>query len=318
MSLLTPPSTCPRCKQPIAWRDNIPVLSWLLLRGRCRRCGEPISRQYPIIEAAVGAIWVAALLLYGVSLHALAAALFGTILLGIGVTDGRHYLIPDEYTWGGLVLGLALSLGGGVTGFLDKVLGAAVGFALLFAVARLGQWAFKEEAMGGGDIKMMAMVGSFVGWKGVLLTVFLGALLGSLIFVPLSLKKKRLVPFGVFLALGAAVTFVMGDGIIAWYQHFLRGDLEPVRCRDAEVARVVDILLRQSKNNPALIGKAGVGKTAIVEGLAQRIAAGDVPPALKDSRVVALDHVALLAGTAFRGQYEERVRRLVRELSADP
>ncbi len=97
-----------------------------------------------------------------------------------------------------------------------------------------------------------------------------------------------------------------------------RGDLEPVRCRDAEVARVVDILLRQSKNNPALIGKAGVGKTAIVEGLAQRIAAGDVPPALKDSRVVALDHVALLAGTAFRGQYEERVRRLVRELSADP
>src|SRR5439155_1369738 len=61
-----------------------------------------------------------------------------------------------------------------------------------------------------------------------------------------------------------------------------RGDLEPVRCRDAEIARVVDILLRQSKNNPALIGKAGVGKTAIVEGLAQRVAAGDVPPALKD------------------------------------
>ena len=97
-----------------------------------------------------------------------------------------------------------------------------------------------------------------------------------------------------------------------------RGDLEPVRCRDAEIARVVDILLRQSKNNPALIGKAGVGKTAIVEGLAQRVAAGDVPPALKDARLVALDHVALLAGTAFRGQYEERVRRLVRALAADP
>jgi ATP-dependent Clp protease ATP-binding subunit ClpC len=97
-----------------------------------------------------------------------------------------------------------------------------------------------------------------------------------------------------------------------------RGDLEPVRCRDAEVARVVDILLRQSKNNPALVGKAGVGKTAIVEGLAQRIAAGDVPPALKDARLVALDHVALLAGTAFRGQYEERLRRLVQALAADP
>jgi len=97
-----------------------------------------------------------------------------------------------------------------------------------------------------------------------------------------------------------------------------RGDLEPVRCRDAEISRVVDILLRQSKNNPALIGKAGVGKTAIIEGLAQRVAEGAVPPALKDVRVVALDHVALLAGTSFRGQYEERIRKLVRELSADP
>ncbi len=97
-----------------------------------------------------------------------------------------------------------------------------------------------------------------------------------------------------------------------------RGDLEPVRCRDAEIARVVDILLRAGKNNPALIGKAGVGKTAIVEGLAQRIAAGDVPPALKDAKIVALDHVALLAGTSFRGQYEERLRRLVEALAADP
>lgn len=97
-----------------------------------------------------------------------------------------------------------------------------------------------------------------------------------------------------------------------------RGDLEPVRCRDDEIARVVDILLRQNKNNPALVGKAGVGKTAIAEGLAQRIAAGDVPPALKDARLLALDHVALLAGTAFRGQYEERLRRLVQALAADP
>jgi ATP-dependent Clp protease ATP-binding subunit ClpA len=96
-----------------------------------------------------------------------------------------------------------------------------------------------------------------------------------------------------------------------------RGDLEPVRCRDAEIARVVDILLRQGKNNPGLVGRAGVGKTAIVEGLAQRIAAGEVPPALKDARVVQLDHVALLAGTAFRGQYEDRIRRLVRALAAD-
>jgi ATP-dependent Clp protease ATP-binding subunit ClpA len=96
-----------------------------------------------------------------------------------------------------------------------------------------------------------------------------------------------------------------------------RGDLEPVRCRDAEISRVVDILLRQGKNNAALVGKAGVGKTAIVEGLAQRIASGEVPPALKDARLLGLDHVSMLAGTSFRGQYEDRIRRLVQALQAD-
>ncbi len=96
-----------------------------------------------------------------------------------------------------------------------------------------------------------------------------------------------------------------------------RGDLEPVRCRDAEIARVIDILLRQGKNNAALVGRAGVGKTAVVEGLAQRIASGNVPPALKDARVLGLDHVSMLAGTSFRGQYEDRIRRLVQALQAD-
>jgi leader peptidase (prepilin peptidase)/N-methyltransferase len=222
-SLISPPSTCPQCGQRIAWYDNIPLVSWIALRGKCRRCGNAISAQYPLIEALVGALWLAAYLKYGVSVHALAGALFCTILLGIGITDARHYLIPDEFTWGGLGLGLALSLVGGWQGFLQAVIGAAVGFGLLYAVGEAGRWLFKEEAMGGGDVKMMAMVGSFVGWKGVLLTIFAGALLGTLIFVPLSLRKKRLVPFGVFLAVGAAVAFVWGDAIIEWYRHFLSG-----------------------------------------------------------------------------------------------
>ncbi len=97
-----------------------------------------------------------------------------------------------------------------------------------------------------------------------------------------------------------------------------RGDLEPVRCRDAEIARMVDVLLRQTKHNPALVGAAGVGKTALAEGLAQRIVAGDVPPALRDARIVSLDHTALLAGTMYRGQYEERLRRLVAAVTGDP
>jgi leader peptidase (prepilin peptidase)/N-methyltransferase len=222
-SLIRPPSTCPKCKRPIAWRDNIPVVSWLLLKGRCRRCGAPISAQYPIIEASVAILWVASVLAFGPGARAIATAVFGTILLGIVITDARHFIIPNEFTWGGLVIGLALSLTGGAAGFVNALIGAAAGFGLLWIIAQLGHWAFKEEAMGGGDIKMMAMVGAFVGWKGVLVTLLLGALIGSIVFVPLSFKRKRLVPFGVFLAVGAAVTFLFQEAILQWYAQFLRG-----------------------------------------------------------------------------------------------
>ena len=96
------------------------------------------------------------------------------------------------------------------------------------------------------------------------------------------------------------------------------GRLEPVRCRGDEISRVIDILLRQGKNNPALVGPSGVGKTAIAEGLAQRIATGDVPLVLRDVAILSLDHVGLLAGTTYRGQYEERIRVIVQETTASP
>jgi leader peptidase (prepilin peptidase)/N-methyltransferase len=122
-----------------------------------------------------------------------------------------------------LVLGLLLSLRDGLGGLGRAALGATVGFALLYAVAWAGEKAFRKEAMGGGDIKMMAMVGSFVGWQGVLLTVFGGAILGTVVFVPISLRTKKLVPFGVFLAAGAALAFVAGDAILAWYGRTVLG-----------------------------------------------------------------------------------------------
>lgn len=222
-SLIRPPSTCPACGHRIAWYDNVPILGWLWLAGRCRRCKARIAIQYPLIEALVAALWGLAVWHYGVTWPALSACLFGTLLLGIAITDARHYIIPDEFTWGGLVLGLLLSLAGGLAGLGRAALGAAVGFALLYAVAWAGEKAFGKEAMGGGDIKMMAMVGSFVGWSGVLLTVFGGAVLGTVVFVPISLRTKKLVPFGVFLSAGAALAFVAGDAILAWYRRAVLG-----------------------------------------------------------------------------------------------
>ena len=221
-SVVSPPSRCPRCGKPVEWRDNIPVFSWLILGGKCRGCREPISILYPLVELATAVLWGVMAWRYGLSLEALKGALFGTLLLGIALTDAREYIIPNEFTYGGLAIGLILSAAGGLSAVLAALAGAAAGFGILWLVGVAGRWAFKEEAMGGGDIKMMAMVGSFVGWQGVLLTIFLGALAGTAIFLPLTLiGKKKLVPFGVFLAIGAAVTYVIGPAIIDWYRRYL-------------------------------------------------------------------------------------------------
>ncbi|HUR95528.1 MAG TPA: prepilin peptidase [Gemmatimonadales bacterium] len=222
-SVMRPPSRCPKCGRGLRWYENVPIVAWLALRGRCRGCREPISPQYPLIELATALLWAFMTWRYGFGLEALRGAAFFTVLLGIAMTDARAYIIPDEFSLGGLVLGVLFALAVGWQALGVAVLGAAVGFGLLWLVAVLGEWYFEQEAMGGGDIKMMAMVGAFLGWRGTLLTIFLGALIGSLIFVPLSLTgHKKLVPFGIFLALGAAATYLVGPAILDWYGGYVR------------------------------------------------------------------------------------------------
>ena len=221
-SVVRPRSRCPRCGNELRPYDNIPVVSWLLLGGKCRSCREPISPLYPVVELMIGLIWAYMAWRHGITLEALTGSVFFTILAGIAITDFRAYIIPDEFTLGGLVLGLMLAAFSGWNALLWAAIGAAAGFALLWTVGYLGTLAFKKEAMGGGDIKMMAMVGAFVGWQGVLLTVFLGAFLGTLIFVPIHLfNRDKLVPFGIFLALGAAATWIAGEPLLSWYTGYV-------------------------------------------------------------------------------------------------
>lgn len=220
-SVVSPRSRCPACGERIAWYDNVPIVSFLLLRGRCRRCRERISWRYPVVEAGTVAIWVGMAALYGPTPRGLVGALLFSLLLTIAIIDARHYLIPDPLSIGGLAAGLAASFLPGDPSPGTALLGGLVGFAILFGVGWLGERVFKKPAMGGGDMKMMAMVGAFLGPLGAILTIFLGALTGSLIFGPISLKTGKLVPFGVFLALGAAATFLVGDALVDWYAGFL-------------------------------------------------------------------------------------------------
>ena len=221
-SIVSPPSRCPSCQTPLRWYHNVPLASWLALRGRCATCRVWIGWQYPLVEAATAAIWAGNVAAFGIEPQAARAILFLTLLLAIAVTDARFYIIPDELSLGGAALGVALAFLPGSPTVPEAVIGAVAGGSALWLIAILGTWAFKKEAMGGGDIKMMTMIGAFLGWKGALLTVFLGALAGTLVFVPIAWKSDKLVPFGLFLALGAALALYLGDPLLNWYMSFLR------------------------------------------------------------------------------------------------
>jgi leader peptidase (prepilin peptidase) / N-methyltransferase len=227
-SVIRPPSRCPACEHPLAWRDNIPIIGWLLLRGRCRYCGVRIPAQYPMIEAATALVWIAAVARFGPGVEALRSALFLTILLGIAMTDAREMVIPDQFTLVGAAIGLVLAaMPATEISLLAAVLGAVVGYVLLWGVKIVAEKALRKPALGVGDIHMMLLVGAFTGLPGMLLTLMLGSILGLLIGVPLTWIRGRrqivgsYLPLGTFLALGAAAAHVWGAPIVDWYLGFI-------------------------------------------------------------------------------------------------
>ena len=228
-SVVSPPSHCPQCRAPVRWHDNVPVLSWLVLRGRCRACRAPISVQYPIVEFATGLMWAGVFAAHGLSFEAVRGGLFLTLLFGISLSDARFYIIPDEFSIGGTVCGVGMSLLPGGIDWRASALGAAIGYATLWGVGAVGTRVIKklspgrleeagvDRAMGGGDVKMMAMVGAFVGVWGVAETIFLGSVLALVVFGPVASLSKRLIPLGVFLAAAGAITYGWGERLLAWY-----------------------------------------------------------------------------------------------------
>jgi leader peptidase (prepilin peptidase) / N-methyltransferase len=244
-SIVLPASHCPKCNADIKPYDNIPVVSWLVLGGKCRKCKTRISMLYPAVELLTGLLFLVCYLAFGLSLEALKWSVFAALLVVLTVTDFRERILPDKVNLTGLGMGLLLSffiqpfdgtaawLSGHLFAFppptaalsvADALLGAAGASGLLWLVAEGYFRARGREGMGLGDVKMMAMAGAFLGLQRALLTILLGSLIGSVIgLAVVSLWRKGRdfeLPFGTFLGAGAMLVVFFGSQTLNWYRAF--------------------------------------------------------------------------------------------------
>jgi leader peptidase (prepilin peptidase)/N-methyltransferase len=245
-SIVMPASACPKCGDPIRPYDNIPVLSYLILRGKCRKCKTPISPMYPLVEFLTGLLFLACYAVFGLTIEALKWAIFSAVMIVLVFTDLRERLLPDVVNYTGLALGLALSFftkptdgsalwlanhifefppPAPVLSFADALIGTALGSGLLWLVSEAYFRLRGREGMGLGDVKMMLMAGAFLGVKRTLLTILVGSVLGSVLGLAVILARRRdadyELPFGTFLGMAALLVVFFGTPVVNWYQSLL-------------------------------------------------------------------------------------------------
>lgn len=229
-SIVFPPSHCPHCLYQIRWYDNIPLLSYLLLDGKCRGCGVRISLQYPFVELLNGVLALSLFLRFGSTPLFAIMFIFCSALVVITFIDIEHQIIPDEISLPGIIIGFLLSFFIKGHYWLNSLFGILLGGGTLLLVAYSYQKLTGKEGMGGGDIKLLAMMGAFLGWKAVPFIIFTSSLIGSLIGISIMLLKEKdsklAIPFGPYLAFGAVLYIFYGKPLIQWYlglSGFYRG-----------------------------------------------------------------------------------------------
>lgn len=230
-SLLLPPSQCPHCQYRLRPWENVPILSWLALRGQCSRCQRPIPLRYLLVEAATGTLFLTLFQSFGFSWQTLGYWTLVSWLLALSLIDLDTLLLPNALTKSGLLLGLLFQTVNGwfharspatlANQYMVAVIGAVLGIWLFEVIAWIGSLALGQTAMGGGDAKLAAMLGAWLGWQGLLLTGFLGCLSGAVVgsgAIALGyLDRRQPLPFGPFLALGAVLTLFWGEAILSAY-----------------------------------------------------------------------------------------------------
>ncbi len=220
-SIVFPPSSCPNCGKKIRFYDNIPLISYILLLGRCRYCRTPLAWHYPFVEAVTGLLSMALFIKYGLSYQYFLYLLFTSFLVAISFIDLQHQIIPDVMSLPGIAAGLAAAFIQENISWQESLIGMIAGGGSLYLVAVVYEKITGKEGMGGGDIKLLAMIGAWMGWKSLHFIILLSSLAGVMVGVPFLLmagKGLRVrIPFGPFLALGALLCFFFGHEIMGWY-----------------------------------------------------------------------------------------------------
>jgi leader peptidase (prepilin peptidase) / N-methyltransferase len=226
-SLITPPSRCPSCGRPIRPIENIPVISWILLGGKCKGCKTRISIRYPLVELISGILFTATFGIYGFEYLSLAYGLLFIALVALIVIDLEHWLLPFAITIPMTLVALAGSIFFQTRSIVDCLLGMATGFGIFILMLVGGKVLFKKEALGGGDVVFGMMAGAFIGWKLTILMIFIASFLGTLIAIPMLIAGKdissKAIPFGPFLAISLVICIFTGDAILEWYLRLISG-----------------------------------------------------------------------------------------------
>jgi leader peptidase (prepilin peptidase)/N-methyltransferase len=237
LSVVKPRSRCPKCMTNLAWKDNIPILGWLALGGKCRYCKAPISPRYPAIELLTALLFTLVWLRFP---YEWVTVPYGVLMFGLvlgSMVDIDEMWIPDRCTIGGMIIGpifsfLVPSLHGAETnlaGLVHSLIGLGFGFGLLWSVAFFGRLVLKKDAMGFGDVKLMGALGAFLGFESIVFIVFVSSLLGSVIGVSFIAMGKRewqsKIPFGPYIALAAIIWVLGGSALWDAYVNWMTGSM---------------------------------------------------------------------------------------------
>lgn len=220
-TIVTPRSACPSCGHQITALENIPIISWLLLGGKCKGCKAKISMRYPLVEAITGALIGAVAYKYGYTYSALFAFVFVFALIALTFIDFDTQLLPDDITLPLLWLGLLLNLNGGFTDLKSAVLGAIFGYLILWSVYWLFKLVTGKEGMGFGDFKLLGAIGAWFGWQLLPAVILLSSVVGAVIGIGMIMFKGKTggtaIPFGPFLALGGIAALFFGQQLASFY-----------------------------------------------------------------------------------------------------